>query len=333
MKPRSRAAVFLDRDGTLIEDVGYLRDATQVRLLPGAANALCRLHAGGFLLVVVSNQSGLSRGLITPTQARAVADRVEECLQHEGVELDASYCCPHKPEDGCSCRKPGAGLLRGAVSEWGIDLGCSFFVGDKPSDIEAGRRAGCRTVLLDIGAETAPETNANFVANDWCAAADWVLSKVGEPAGDHPLVVRFPSRRVLVVGDVMLDEYLWGSVRRVSQEAPVPVVELERRSDAPGGAANAAANAAGLGAKVFLVGVRGDDSGAGGGRGYRASRPASQPRGRGGRRARGHGPHHVGRLGRRNLRAVQSALRRNPPRRSSKRLTTPVCVCLRFSLR
>jgi D-glycero-D-manno-heptose 1,7-bisphosphate phosphatase len=252
--------LFLDRDGTLIEEVAYPRDPAQVRLLPGAADALRRVRVGGLLLIVVSNQSGLGRRLINPSQARAVADRVEQCLRHEGVELDASYYCPHRPEEGCSCRKPEAGLLRRAASEWGIDLGRSFFVGDRPSDIEAGRRAACRTILLYIGPGTAPETNADYVATDWREAADWVLSKAGEAAWHHGLLARFPGRRVLAVGDVMLDEYIWGTVRRVSQEAPVPVVELQRRSQAPGGAANAAANAAGLGAEVFLAGVRGDDS-------------------------------------------------------------------------
>jgi D-beta-D-heptose 7-phosphate kinase/D-beta-D-heptose 1-phosphate adenosyltransferase len=259
MNPVRRAAVFLDRDGTLIEDVGYPRNPTQVRLLPGVAEALLRLRGRGQLLVVVSNQSGLGRGVITSAEARSVAERMEQCLSQEGVQLDASYYCPHGPEEGCSCRKPEAGLLRRAAEEWGIDLDRSYFVGDKSSDIEAGRRAGCRTVLLAGNRGIATEAEPDYAAVGWREAADWILDNIGRPVEHNSLLRRFQGRRVLVVGDVMLDEYLWGKVRRISPEAPVPVVELERRSHAPGGAANAAANAAGLGAEVFLAGVRGDD--------------------------------------------------------------------------
>ena len=108
--------------------------------------ALRRLRGRGFLLVVVGNQSGLGRGLVTPAQARAVVERAERCLRQEGVETDASYYCPHAPEEGCDCRKPETGLLRRAAAERGINLDRSFFVGDKPSDVEAGAgRAVTRT--------------------------------------------------------------------------------------------------------------------------------------------------------------------------------------------
>jgi histidinol-phosphate phosphatase family protein len=143
-----RPAVFLDRDGTLIEDTGYPRDPALVRLLPGAAHALRLLGEAGFLLVVVSNQSGVGRGLITPVEAAAVHARFVECLLGEGVRLSGAYYCPHTPGEGCPCRKPAPGLLLHAAAEHGIDLPNSFLVGDRPSDAEAAVRAGCRPVLL-----------------------------------------------------------------------------------------------------------------------------------------------------------------------------------------
>jgi D-glycero-D-manno-heptose 1,7-bisphosphate phosphatase len=138
-----RPAAFLDRDGTIIHDRGYPRDPALVELLPGAAHGLRTLRARGLLLVVVSNQSGLARGRVTSAEAEAVHRRFVERLAEDGVVLDAAYYCPHGPDDGCACRKPAPGLLLRAASELGIDLERSFMAGDKDSDVEAGRRAGC----------------------------------------------------------------------------------------------------------------------------------------------------------------------------------------------
>jgi D-glycero-D-manno-heptose 1,7-bisphosphate phosphatase len=143
-----RPAVFLDRDGTLVEDVGYPRDPEAVRLLEGAPEALVALRRAGFALVVVSNQSGIGRGLVTEEEAEAVHERFVRELRAHGVELDDVRYCPHAPEDACTCRKPEAGLLRESARELGLDLDRSFMVGDKPSDVAAGRAAGCRTVLF-----------------------------------------------------------------------------------------------------------------------------------------------------------------------------------------
>ena len=143
-----RPTVFLDRDGTLIEDVGYPRDPETVRLLEGAVEALAALRRAGYALVVVSNQSGIGRGIVTQEQAEAVHERFVQELRAHGVELDDARYCPHRPEDACACRKPAAGLLLDSARELGLDLARSFMVGDKPDDVEAGRAAGCRTVLL-----------------------------------------------------------------------------------------------------------------------------------------------------------------------------------------
>jgi histidinol-phosphate phosphatase family protein len=174
-----RRAVFLDRDGTLIEDTGYPRDPGLVRLLPGAAEALRELDRLGFLLVVVSNQSGVGRGLVTPAEANAVAARFVDCLRSHGARVHASYYCLHAPEDGCSCRKPEPGMLRRASTELGIALGRSFLVGDKPGDIEAGRRAGCRTVLFSPAQGGQPEPTPDYLASTWGEVVSWIA---GGPA-------------------------------------------------------------------------------------------------------------------------------------------------------
>jgi histidinol-phosphate phosphatase family protein len=144
-----RKAVFLDRDGTIIEDTGYISDPELVQFLPGAAEALQRLQSAGYLLVIVSNQSGIGRGWITEDQYRQVQHRLLEELQKQNVLITRSYYCPHAPETGCLCRKPGPGLLEQAARELQIDLSRSWMVGDRTSDIEAGHAAGCRTVLFD----------------------------------------------------------------------------------------------------------------------------------------------------------------------------------------
>lgn len=140
-------ALFLDRDGTIIVDVGYPRDPAQVMLLDGAAEALRGAKALGYQLIVISNQSGLGRGRILPEEAVRVQQRVEEVLAQQGVFLDGAYFCPHAPDDACTCRKPSPELLQRAARERGLDLARSVMVGDKASDVEAGRAAGCTAIL------------------------------------------------------------------------------------------------------------------------------------------------------------------------------------------
>jgi D-glycero-D-manno-heptose 1,7-bisphosphate phosphatase len=141
-------AIFLDRDGTIMYDTGYPRFPSEVRLIPGATDALRQLKRQGFALVVVSNQSGVGRGLLTLDDAQAVHARLEECLGAEGVRLDGAYYCYDAPGSATSHRKPGAGMLLQAATELGLALDRSFMIGDKPSDMEAGRTAGCRTILF-----------------------------------------------------------------------------------------------------------------------------------------------------------------------------------------
>ncbi|HUB82621.1 MAG TPA: HAD family hydrolase [Bryobacteraceae bacterium] len=159
-------AVFFDRDGTLMEEVHYCGDPGQVRLYPGVAEGLRRLKDAGFRIFIVSNQSGIGRGIITEEQYRAVQ---AELLAQIGAGLvDASYFCPDAPGTPSSRRKPEPGMLLEAAAEFGLDLARSYMVGDKADDVECGKRAGVRTiqVLTGYGAEQAcvPDDRAADVA-------------------------------------------------------------------------------------------------------------------------------------------------------------------------
>lgn len=149
-----RRAVFLDKDGTLVVDVPYNVDPARLRFTPGALPALRVLQAAGYALVIVSNQPGLALGRFdVPAWTRLQAALLQR-LRAAGLVIDGLYWCPHAPAAGCGCRKPAAGLLRQAAQDHRLDLARSWMVGDILDDVEAGRRAGCRSVLLDVGHET-----------------------------------------------------------------------------------------------------------------------------------------------------------------------------------
>ncbi len=172
------AAVFLDRDGTLMEDTGYVRRAEDVRVYPGTAEALAILKAAGFKLVIVTNQSGIGRGMFSETDYHAVHDAL---LRQLGPELvDATYFCPDHPDTATDRRKPAPGMLLEAAREHGLDLAQSFMVGDKAADVETGRRAGLAASILvrtGVGKAEAAEVGADFVADDLSAAAAWILQR------------------------------------------------------------------------------------------------------------------------------------------------------------
>ena len=148
-----RPAAFLDRDGAIIEDTGFVRDPATVRLIPGAAEAIRRLNDAGWAVVVVTNQSGIARGVLTEAEYRAVAHRTEQLLAAEAARIDATYMCPHWPpiSGPCDCRKPGLQLYRAAIAELDLDPVQSLYAGDKLSDIEPARPLDGRGVLLLTG--------------------------------------------------------------------------------------------------------------------------------------------------------------------------------------
>jgi len=157
----SRRAAFLDRDGTIIVDTGFVADPADVQLLPGATDALRGLAADGWALVIISNQSGIARGLITRDQAAAVHDRVVALLAKDDVALDGSYYCFHAPDERCGCRKPSPSMILKAADDLRLDVASSVMVGDRESDASAGTAAGCvRSIRIDLeggwdGVETA----------------------------------------------------------------------------------------------------------------------------------------------------------------------------------
>lgn len=145
---RLKRAIFLDRDGTLNFDSGYLHRIEDWRWLPGAIEGLQAFHKAGFLLVVTTNQSGIGRGYYTQSELTRLEQWVNAQLLPYGCPIDAWFHCPHLPESGCQCRKPAPGMILDAASRMNIDTSLSWMLGDKGIDVEAGLRAGCRTGLI-----------------------------------------------------------------------------------------------------------------------------------------------------------------------------------------
>lgn len=143
-------AVFLDRDGTIIEDHGHLGDVGEVRFIQRSVESLLRLQ-GQYLLFIVTNQSGIATGLVGAEQVRRVNDHVVEYLSRQGVDIAAVYTCPHQRSDGCECIKPNVHFLERAVREHNVDLGGSFVVGDHPHDYELAENGGCRGIYVLTG--------------------------------------------------------------------------------------------------------------------------------------------------------------------------------------
>jgi histidinol-phosphate phosphatase family protein len=144
--------VFLDRDGTLVEDAGYVHRPEDYRLLPGVLEALRRLVRAGFRLAIVTNQSGIGRGYFTREDFERFQARLLSDLTEAGIPIEASFVCPHAPDEGCACRKPAAGLLEQARRELGADLASSWVLGDAERDVEMAQRAGCAGAVL-VGPE------------------------------------------------------------------------------------------------------------------------------------------------------------------------------------
>ena len=152
-----RAGAFVDRDGTIIRDANYVRDPNDVELLPGAAAAIAKLNEAGVVVAVITNQSGIARGWLTPADYEAVRARLDQLLAVEGARIDGTFMCPHFPDitGPCDCRKPGLKLYRDAIAEFGIEPKESLFVGDRWRDVVPGVALGGRAILLDV-ASTPP---------------------------------------------------------------------------------------------------------------------------------------------------------------------------------
>jgi D-glycero-D-manno-heptose 1,7-bisphosphate phosphatase len=183
-------AVFLDRDGTINEEVNYLGDPALLKLTPGAAKAICLLNSHNIPVIVVTNQAGIARGYFNEAQMHLVHQALDLILAPDNAKIDAYYFCPHHPTAGigeyktnCSCRKPNPGMLHQAAQDLHLDLSQSYLVGDKLTDIQAGNLAGCQTVLVETGYGKAEsktkqdEIKPDRIALDLLDAIDWILAQ------------------------------------------------------------------------------------------------------------------------------------------------------------
>ncbi|HWO43605.1 MAG TPA: HAD family hydrolase [Candidatus Eisenbacteria bacterium] len=196
MAVEKSAAVFLDRDGTLVRDVGYLRRPEELEILPRAAEALARLRQGGLKIVVVTNQSGIARGLLSEQRLAAIHALLVERLAAGGATVDGIYYCPHHPTEGvgayrraCDCRKPNTGLVRRATEELAIEPRASYVVGDQSVDMELAGRVGAKGVWIDgrTGPRVGPAPRCSYVATDLWDAAQWVIEDLeSRVSGSRP---------------------------------------------------------------------------------------------------------------------------------------------------
>jgi len=192
--PLRRPAVFLDRDGTLVEEVPYLHDPAELALLPGVAAALAPLGAAGYALVVATNQAGVARGYYDEAAVARVHRRLRALLAAGGARLDAVVYCPHHPDGtvaayagGCRCRKPGPGMLEAAAERLGLDLRASYLIGNHPSDVGAALAAGATPLFVTTGRAAGRRPPAGAAAFPSLAAATAaVLQGWREPGPPRP---------------------------------------------------------------------------------------------------------------------------------------------------
>ncbi|MBI5893610.1 MAG: D-glycero-beta-D-manno-heptose 1,7-bisphosphate 7-phosphatase [Deltaproteobacteria bacterium] len=172
-------AVFLDRDGTINEDTGYIDSPERLALIDGAASAIKKLNSKGFKVIIITNQSGVGRGYFSEEAADAVNKKLEEILKKQGAHLDGIYYCPHHPDDNCECRKPKIGLLEKAKKDLDIDFKKSYVVGDKVSDVELAHNIGGKDILVLTGEgmkhKKMLKSQPSYIADDLKDAVEWII--------------------------------------------------------------------------------------------------------------------------------------------------------------
>ena len=192
--------IFLDRDGTINEEVEYITSPDEVKLIPGAAEAIHRANVSGFKVIVITNQSAIARGLLTEEKLKTIHQRLSELLEGDGAHVDGIYYCPHHPDIGeppyrtiCDCRKPLPGMLRKAARDHDIDLSQSYVVGDRSIDLETGNAIGAYTILVRTGygnheADSILKNGGktDFIAADLLEAVDHILIHASHVEHRHP---------------------------------------------------------------------------------------------------------------------------------------------------
>lgn len=185
MTGKGKPAVFLDRDGTINHQVGYMNSPSRLHVYPFTGDAIRRLNEAGLPVVMVTNQSGIARGLFTEEILEKTHERLRRALQLKGASLDGTYVCPHHPKEGddpkrCRCRKPGTLMMKRAARDLGLDLSRSFVVGDTPGDILMGKRAGAKTILVLTGYGKGEK---NYRRHLWKAEPDQIVRNLEEAVG------------------------------------------------------------------------------------------------------------------------------------------------------
>jgi len=190
---QKKRAIFLDRDGTINEEVGYIERLDSLRIIPEAYEAIRLINVSSFMAVVVTNQAGVAKGLFNEAFVKQTNERLQEFLRQKGAAIDAFYFCPHHPNEGvppyrrvCDCRKPAPGLFYQAARDMAIDLAASYMIGDRYRDMEAAHRAGVKGVLVKTGYGTdvlenigpdqeTPEARPDHIAENILKAVHWIL--------------------------------------------------------------------------------------------------------------------------------------------------------------
>ncbi len=185
----SRIAVFIDRDGTIIEELEYLKDLERIRLIPHSADAIRSLNEREILAIIVSNQAGVARGYFLEETVRKINERLEELLSKEGAHLDAIYYCPHHPEFGspeyrkdCNCRKPKPGMLWKSAKKFHLNLKDCYVIGDRADDIRLAQNGGAKGILVltGYGQKAKEEIKPDHMAKDLYQAVRWILEECGQ---------------------------------------------------------------------------------------------------------------------------------------------------------
>ncbi len=183
---RKRVAVFLDRDGTINEDMGYLNHPDRFYLLPRVAEAIWKLNKANIKVIIATNQSGAARGFFPIKLIKVINNKMKRVLARKGAYLDKIYVCPHAPEENCSCRKPKTGMLEQAAKDFNLDLKNCFVVGDRINDIEWGHRVGARGVLVLTGYGKGEyeymrktwKDMPDYIAKNLYQAVEWILQNL-----------------------------------------------------------------------------------------------------------------------------------------------------------
>lgn len=177
-----KKAVFLDRDGTINVDHGYVSKVEKFEILPGAIEGLKKMRSMNYLLIIISNQSGIGRGYYSIPDYEKVMETMHKQLSLQGIIIDDCFYCPHSPESNCSCRKPGTKMIDEAVRKWDVNVKESFFIGDKDSDMKAGKKSGLKTILIS---DKEKEFGQNFRVTNLIEASD-IIEKEKNNSEDRP---------------------------------------------------------------------------------------------------------------------------------------------------